>query len=141
MSGRVKLWIGVAIIVVAGCASSAQAQIGFGPGPYGLGFFNYGYNQPRIPYYALYPPVYYSYPVPRTYGYSPFAYPPGTATPELALPAAAIEIRNPYVPSPGIPRPRPTADRSASAPRMYLNPYVAKARNAGSAALAAETSP
>ena len=33
------------------------------------------------PYFALYPPVYYSYPVPRTYGFSPYAYPPGTMTP------------------------------------------------------------
>jgi hypothetical protein len=141
MSGRVKLWIGAAIIVVAGSASSAHAQFGFGPGAYGLGFFNYGNNQPRIPYYALYPPVYYSYPVARTYGYSPFAYPPGTPTPELAQPAAAIEIRNPYVPSPSPPRPQPTADRSAAAPRMYYNPYVAKARSAGSAELAAESLP
>jgi hypothetical protein len=36
------------------------------------------YSQESIPYFALHPPVYYSYPpVPRTYGDSPFPYPPG----------------------------------------------------------------
>jgi hypothetical protein len=29
-----------------------------------------------VPYFALHPPVYYSYRVARTYGFSPFAYPP-----------------------------------------------------------------
>ena len=36
-----------------------------------------GYSSEYVPYYAMHPPVYYSYPVPRPYGYSPFAYPPG----------------------------------------------------------------
>src|SRR5262245_27891802 len=36
----------------------------------------------NVPFYALHPPVYYSYPVPRTYGYSPFAYGPWTMTPD-----------------------------------------------------------
>jgi hypothetical protein len=38
-----------------------------------------------VPYFALFPPVYYSYRVPRTYGYSPFAYPPGILTPSPGL--------------------------------------------------------
>src|ERR1700742_789907 len=39
----------------------------------------------NVPYYALHPPVYYSYPVPRTYGYSPFAYPPSVMTPDVVF--------------------------------------------------------
>jgi hypothetical protein len=54
----------------------------------------------NVPYFAAHPPVYYSYPVPRTYGYSPFAYPPGVMTPEVQMGAEApVEIINPYVPS------------------------------------------
>ncbi len=88
-----------------------------------MGFFNYnssyyGGNY-RIPYYALFPPVYYSTPVARTYGYSPFAYPPGTVTPSAAPKIAAVEYRNPFVEQPGDADehlPRPTADKTAAAP-------------------------
>ena len=54
----------------------------------------------NVPYFAAHPPVYYSYPVPRTYGYSPFAYPPYVMTPEVVMEAQRrCEIINPYVPS------------------------------------------
>jgi hypothetical protein len=39
------------------------------------------YSTSSVPYFSLHPPVYYSYRVARTYGYSPFAYPPGVLTP------------------------------------------------------------
>src|SRR5436305_2234169 len=39
----------------------------------------------NLPYFALHPPVYYSYPVPRTYGYSPFAYGPEVMTPDVGI--------------------------------------------------------
>ena len=53
----------------------------------------------NLPYFALHPPVYYSEPVPRTYGYSPFAYPPGVMTPELVGEPQPVTINNPYVPA------------------------------------------
>ncbi len=34
--------------------------------------------------------------MPRTYGYSPFAYPPGVRTPELVEEATPVEIINPH---------------------------------------------
>src|SRR3970040_1649331 len=52
----------------------------------------------EVPPFAASPPVYYSYPVPRTYGYSPFAYPPHVMTPEIEGKPTAVEIVNPYVP-------------------------------------------
>ena len=39
------------------------------------------YSTESVPYYALHPPVYYSFRVPRTYGYSPYAYPGAVLTP------------------------------------------------------------
>ncbi|MBI3837392.1 MAG: hypothetical protein HY288_05605 [Planctomycetia bacterium] len=123
-------------------ASSAFAQNGIGvigaPGAYGFGFFNYGAqlnnSSEHIPFYALYPPVYYSYPVARPYGYSPFAYPPGVATP--ATPPAAAQYLNPYVPPKA--EPKPASERTAG-PRMYFNPFVKQAPAASSVSLLGES--
>lgn len=114
--------LAIAAVAWSASAEKASAQM-FGGGGYGLGFFNYGAQNfggnYRIPYYALFPPVYYSYPVPRTYGYSPFAYPPGVMTPEIEMEKQGAIYHNPYVP-----KAKATADQTASQPRMYLNPYV-----------------
>ena len=118
--------------MVAWRASAAFGQGLFGQGAYGLGFYNYGgsaVNQPTIPYYAMFPPVYYSYPVARTYGYSPFAYPPGTRTPEAAPKVGAVEYRNPFVPQ-GDKTDSGSNDRVASAAKTYYNPYVSQFRTA-----------
>ena len=71
-----------------------------------------GYAPERLPHYALYPPVYYSFPVARTYGYSPFAYPPGVATPDPNFAAASadralppLRIANPFVAGTEVTRP------------------------------------
>lgn len=126
-------WLGKAILMVAmlaigASADSAQAQIGPGfgwGGGYGYGMGLYGLmNTEPPPYYALFPPVYYSVPVARPYGYSPFAYPPGTMTPEPAsLPVK--EVMNPYVPRKSTPKP---SVLTASAPREILNPFVQQRR-------------
>lgn len=119
---------------------------GFGGGfnrGFGDGFgFGGGYNDcdlaelyrelyNNLPYFALHPPVCYSEPVPRTYGYSPFAYPPGVMTPEIACAPQPVTINNPYVPS-ATPAASPTSansDRSAATtspvePLVVINPYV-----------------
>lgn len=75
------------------------------------------------PYFSLYPPVYYSVPVPRTYGYSPFAYPIGSPTPEVTLSDAPPKVMiNPYVP-----RSQPmnsSTDKTAGGPLTIVNPFV-----------------
>lgn len=118
---------------------------GFGGGFIGIGggggygwdiaeLYRQLYN--NLPYFALHPPVYYSEPVPRTYGYSPFAYPPGTMTPDVVGESSQpVTINNPYVPA-TTPTPAPTGikppDRSASAsqapePLVIVNPFVSPA--------------
>ena len=89
----------------------------------------------NLPYFALHPPVYYSEPVPRTYGYSPFAYPPGVMTPEIVGEPQPVTINNPYVPmtTPAKADVKPS-DRSASAnqapePLVIVNPFVSPASN------------
>jgi len=93
-------------------ASNLQAQnvygraygqgYGFGLG-YQAPFFvgNFGYVRPseELPYFSKFPPVYYSHIVPRPYGVSPYAAPPGIVPTEyMVQPLAQPEvIRNPYV--------------------------------------------
>ena len=83
----------------------------------------------NLPYFALHPPVYYSYPVPRTYGYSPFAYMPDVMTPDIVDEAKPVTINNPYVPSTKPASNETKSDRSASTtstpePLVIINPYV-----------------
>ena len=90
---------------------------------------------PRPPYFALHPPVYYDVPVPRTYGYSPWAYPPYMTTPEVVEPMGEI-IENKYVP-------QKTKGKSAkpkvvSAPLRISNPYVISQEGQGESSLAAK---
>ena len=77
------------LIVLAGMVALALPHSASGQdqpyfGGYGC-WSGYGYPQTyyggQIPYFALYPPVYYSHRVARTYGYGPFAYPAGVLTP------------------------------------------------------------
>lgn len=87
----------------------------------------------NLPYFALHPPVYYSYPVPRTYGYSPFAYPPYVMTPEIAFEAQPVTIINPHVPKSKKDSSKPKVDRTAAAsapsqPLVIVNPFVAQSR-------------
>lgn len=108
------------------CGWGLYNRLGFGWGymsPYSLG------QVPVPPYFALHPPVYYSAPVPRTYGYSPFAYPGHTPTPEIATVVEPAVIDNPYVAPTSLPAApgdrEPDADSSAAAqPKMILNPFV-----------------
>lgn len=130
-----------------------DGRFGFGGG-YGAGYgwggwggelfgVELGGNEDRIPFYALHPPVYYSYPIARPYGDSPFAYPPGLyaagteeggpkmivnpyalpdAAPAKAGPNAAPSKSAPNNPNPPAPAPagkspsnvKPTAGRTAS---------------------------
>lgn len=107
MTARQTL-LGLAALLIVVCLAGSASAI---HGPYYLGYgeawwgcYSTGAYAPRLPYYSLYPPVYYSYPVPRTYGQSPFAYPPVLASPPVQAEAAVdppspppLRITNPYV--------------------------------------------
>ncbi|HEX6961380.1 MAG TPA: hypothetical protein VF175_05900 [Lacipirellula sp.] len=114
----------------------AQCAGGYGFGPYGYWDIGrlYSVLADEVPYHAAFPPVYYSHPVPRTYGYSPFAYPPGVMTPEVEAPAPEV-IENPYVqpeaeevePQPA-PADETTAIKREPQPLVIMNPYVTDAK-------------
>ncbi len=67
---------GLVTFLAAICASMAVADAQ----EYGYPGY-WGYCAESVPYFAVHPPVYYSLAIPRTYGYSPFPYPPGVLTP------------------------------------------------------------
>jgi hypothetical protein len=131
--------------VAAGNQASAQcAAMGGGYGGYGFGAWDigrlYSVLADNVPYHAAFPPVYYSYPVPRTYGYSPFAYPPGVMTPEVEMGEPQV-IENPYykgdaeeaapeeVPAPAD---ETTSNAQPTRPLVIVNPYVTDAKLAAS---------
>lgn len=123
-------------------AETTQAQLGWGGyrhafaggfggyGGYGFGASPYTSGRvPVPPYFALHPPVYYSVPVARTYGHSPFAYPGFYRTPEVAAPACEpLSMTNPHVaPSANEPPTEaevPGDDDFAVRPLVIENPYV-----------------
>lgn len=117
----------------------AQAQCGpqglggFGYGGYGFDVGRlYGVLAQNVPHFAAFPPVYYSAPIPRTYGYSPFAYPPGTMTPDLPVQTmAAKEIINPFVRTSNVAEKAESAEpadkvtqSSTPEPLAIVNPFV-----------------
>jgi hypothetical protein len=130
---RTPLLLAAAVAVSLAAGTSARAECG--SGGFGYGYWDigrlYGVLADNVPYYAAFPPVYYSVPVPRTYGYSPFAYPPGVMTPEVEA-AQPLTIENPYydekaaepeaeeVPAPA----DATTSLPTRGPQVVLNPYV-----------------
>jgi len=137
------LFVVLLALVLAVMAAPARACDncggGWGGGGWGWGYdIGYLYNQLdyNVPYFAAHPPVYYSYPVPRTYGYSPFAYPPGTMTPDVVLhdEVQPVEIVNPYVPKSqqkagGVDTSAENRVSTEPQPLVIMNPFVAGAKS------------
>ena len=109
--------LGAALFSMALVAGRAQAQW-----PYLSDYAGYPghYVNYYIPYFALHPPVYYSSPVSRTYGYSPFAYPPGVVAPKLGASGPSIGENRIMTEEIESPPPEP----AEKAPKRIRNPYV-----------------
>jgi hypothetical protein len=122
---RVLLCLTLAVLAMQWSARESQAGWPCGGGFYpGLQYSIYG--QDYIPYFSRHPPVYYSYPVPRTYGWSPYAYPPGTLTPELSSVPEPLTVVNPHVERAR--KSESTSERTAKVePLRIRNPYVEEA--------------
>jgi hypothetical protein len=141
MNLRRTLFLGLLAIAASTASQSAHAQCGAVCGGYGYGYWDigrlYSVLADNVPYYAAFPPVYYSVPVPRTYGYSPFAYPPGVMTPDVEFASPEV-IDNPYVqpegagaeevqPQNAAPADETTSSRRKPGPLVIINPYVRQA--------------
>ncbi len=122
---RIVFCVGVCV-TLAGWNSTAKAQWGGGFGcGFGLPWSAYSLSTP--PYFAIFPPVYYSHVTPRPYGFSPFAYPGGYPTPErLSMPSVPYQYsvrRQNYRRAEPLPSPAPAQARVPK-PLTIRNPYV-----------------
>jgi hypothetical protein len=120
------VFIGLAgVVAVFGVGRADGQDWGY---PYYPNWCGYGYAgvyaAQSVPYFALYPPVYYSYRVARTYGYSPFAYPPGMLTPGSEPPRAFVQ--NAYSPATD-----ETQLQEAPQPLKIDNPFVEQSGGTG----------
>ena len=99
-----------------GIANGQYRECGYPHSAIGWGYvYRTNYASESVPYFALHPPVYYGKRVARTYGYSPFAYPPGVLTPGSEPPRAVI-VRNGYADE--------TSEFQRNRPLRITNPYV-----------------
>jgi hypothetical protein len=118
MYTRILLIVAVALLVP--CSANGQGCYGYPYAPgWGYGLAYSTYCTEAVPYYSLNPPVYYSYRVARTYGYSPFAYPPGVLTPGSEGPRPAT-VRNAYAPA----EEAEALEAAQPKPLRIINPYV-----------------
>jgi hypothetical protein len=125
-------------------ANSASAQCGgYGIGNCSFGNLNafgssgtlYGSGYlPVPPYFAIHPPVYYSHPYYRPYGWSPFAQ-PGYVAPAMLRPEPRMVI-NPMVPAKAA---QPNAVKENMAQwELIQNPYFVAGKKAGEGRLASK---
>jgi hypothetical protein len=127
------VWVAALMFSALG-TTGAQASGPFGGcgAPFYYPFYAQ-YGREHIPYFALHPPVYYSYVVPRSYGYSPFAYPFGSPTPEIQF-VPPKEEKKPEPKTMSNPHVTDVSHRDVAAqaaPRVIYNPFVDAPRVAG----------
>ncbi len=148
-------FLAVALVVSAFfCESNATAQsfhqgyqfgAGFqsaGMGQCGGGGFYRSMSREQPPYFAQFPPVYYSHVVPRPYGISPYAAPAGIAPVEMSVPVLVpnpVSIKNPHyngtvTADAGVPQVKPTKEASPAATtgkttglKKIVNPHFDRA--------------
>lgn len=136
---RISLAVAIAMAAVTTMASTSSAQIFEHGYQFGAGFNQLGVNQcfgrfglssrEEPPYFAKFPPVYYSGIVPRPYGISPYAVPAGIAPVEMSVPVP-VTINNPFfqneaIPVSNDPKPEPAAlDSDGNKVTWRPNPYV-----------------
>ncbi len=127
------LALAVAIAAVSMLAESNANAQGFASGyQFGSGInsahcgsFGRSLQREQPPYFAKFPPVYYSHIVKRPYGVSPYAAPAGIAPVEMSHAPATITIKNPFFDK-AAPVKAPVKPKSAANNKVTVvtNPYL-----------------
>lgn len=131
------LLLAVAIAAVSVMAESNANAQGLNYGyQFGTGFqsangfgFTRGFAREQPPYFAKFPPVYYSHIVKRPYGISPYAAPAGIRPVELNYRAATpVTVKNPFFKSTPVKAPSPKHAKSSEEKKplktaWIVNPY------------------
>ena len=131
MSRKMLIGLGaLAALVVGGETCQAQLPYYFPYGGTGLPLHQVRstFLNGRPPFFAEFPPVYYSYPIARPYGQYPFAYTPNSVQPCCSGPVEQVQpkpepemVYNPFV-NAVAKKDRPKA--KAPQPLVVLNPFV-----------------
>jgi hypothetical protein len=136
MKRFVLVFAGLLSLALAAPATAADYPVNIWYGG-GNGYFGGDFGRispyssgliPMPPYFAIHPPVYYSAPVPRAYGWSPFAYPEYVMTPEAKPPVKPAMFLNPFVDPPKPAVEKKIEHKSAAMPKIMLNPFVEQNR-------------
>ncbi len=118
---RLERWVLLGAILLGPPSGNALAH-----GPVGSGYLAPWWSAPRvytqeyIPYFAKHPPVYYSRPITRPYGYVPYAYWPEKCVPQVVV-AQPVVVRNHYVAGDAVDR---WTEEPSPAGRRIINPFV-----------------
>ncbi len=127
------LAIAVAIAAVSMFAETNATAQGYGSGyQFGAGINSVRCNSFRSvereqpPYFAKYPPVYYSHIVKRPYGVSPYAAPSGIMPVEMQVVPIPVTIKNPFFNQEVSPAKTPAKPKSESGNKVttITNPYM-----------------
>ena len=101
---------------------------GFGFNQFRNDLLSFEFRREQPPYFAKFPPVYYSHAVKRPYGISPFATPAGIAPVEMGVPAPIpLSVKNPYFQKGPVPAKtaKPKSDSKTKVKSTWVgNPYV-----------------
>ncbi len=151
MNAKPAIWILLGVLGTLIACSFPLASSAEGGTPFSFGVVAAGgyvppsaFVEANLPFYALYPPVYYSYPIRYSYGRTPFAWGPyghgsrvyGSRGYCADVPVARVRprrvptplvVRNTYVR--GIAAAEPAANRSARKPLRIVNPFVSPAKS------------
>jgi hypothetical protein len=85
------------LFVVVSCTTAFGQGWNYYPANWNGCYSHGSYACDYVPYYAMHPPVYYSYHTARTYGDSPYPYPPGISALQQAFSAITPQIiKNEY---------------------------------------------
>ena len=121
--------VAACLLAAPSTAKAYWPYLGY-PGNYGYTYSHGSAYIPAPPYFALYPPVYYSpYIQARHYGASPFAWYPGMEpivyvdVYPMGMPRGPVMIENPYIAGAA------PADQASTqtTPKVIENPFVAGA--------------
>lgn len=86
------------------------------------------FRREKPPFFATFPPVYYSHAVKRPYGVSPYAAPPGIIPVEMMGSAPApVSVSNPFFKKEAVPAKAPAKPKVAPNQKVtwFANPYIA----------------
>lgn len=125
---RTGIFVTCALCVLGGTCLGWWPVGGWVQGGWLAGISLRSYDSERLPYYALFPPVYYSHPIRHPYGHSPFARLPELPSVLEVRSEGPLAVKNPFC---GLESPRPKDETPGSGPLVVKNPHFGQEDKTG----------